>query len=125
VRIDGVGFQGHLGIQYLYPDTLTDNLKRFAALGVDVAITEADVRMILPVTPEKLATQAEQFAAMLESCQAVRRCVAYTVWGFDDGHSWVPGVFAGEGAATPFDESYRPKPAYLALRDALAHHRHR
>jgi endo-1,4-beta-xylanase len=125
VRIDGVGFQGHLGIQYPYPDTLTDNLRRFAALGVDVAITEADVRMILPVTPEKLATQAEQFAAMLESCQAVRRCVSYTVWGFDDGHSWVPGVFAGEGAATPFDESYRPKPAYFALRDALVRHRHR
>jgi endo-1,4-beta-xylanase len=124
VRIDGVGFQGHLGIQYPYPDTLGDNLKRFAALGVDVALTEVDVRMILPVTPEKLATQADQFKGMLNSCQAVRRCVSYTVWGFDDQHSWVPGVFAGEGAATPFDEQYRPKPAYFALRDALARHRH-
>jgi endo-1,4-beta-xylanase len=125
VRIDGVGFQGHLGLQYSYPDTLGDNLKRFAALGVDVAITEADVRMILPVTPEKLAIQAEQFAAMLDSCQAVRRCVSFTVWGFDDLHSWVPSVFDGEGAATPFDESYRPKPAYFALRHALARQRHR
>jgi endo-1,4-beta-xylanase len=123
VRIDGVGFQGHLGIQYPYPDTLGDNLKRFAALGVDVALTEVDVRMILPVTAEKLATQADQFKGMLNSCQAVRRCVSYTVWGFDDLHSWVPGVFAGEGAATPFDENYRPKPAYFALRDALARHR--
>ena len=67
--------------------------------------------------------QADQFAAMLDSCQAVRRCVSFTVWGFDDAHSWVPTVFAGEGAATPFDESYRPKPAYFALRDALARHR--
>jgi endo-1,4-beta-xylanase len=124
VRIDGVGFQGHLGIQYPYPDTLTDNLRRFAALGVDVALTEVDVRMILPVTAEKLAIQADQFKGMLNSCQAVRRCVSYTVWGFDDLHSWVPGVFAGEGAATPFDEQYRPKPAYFALRDALARHRH-
>jgi GH35 family endo-1,4-beta-xylanase len=33
-------------------------------------------------------------------------------------------VFAGEGAATPFDESYQPKPAYFALRNALARHRH-
>ena len=124
VRIDGVGFQGHLGIQYPYPDTLGDNLERFAALGVDVALTEVDVRMILPVTAEKLATQADQFKGMLNSCQAVRRCVSFTVWGFDDGHSWVPGVFAGEGAATPFDASYHPKPAYFALRDALARHRH-
>jgi endo-1,4-beta-xylanase len=80
--------------------------------------------MILPVTAEKLATQADQFKSTLNSCQAVRRCVSYTVWGFDDLHSWVPGVFAGEGAATPFDENYRPKPAYFALRDALARQRH-
>ena len=87
-------------------------------------ITEADVRMPLPVTDEKLATQADYFTGMLNSCQAVRRCVSFTVWGFDDKHSWVPSVFAGEGAATPFDESYQPKPAYFALRDALARHRH-
>jgi endo-1,4-beta-xylanase len=31
----------------------------------------------------------------------------------------VPGWFQGEGAATPLDEAYRPKPAYFALRDAL------
>jgi endo-1,4-beta-xylanase len=122
VRIDGVGFQGHLALQYPYPDTLGANLQRFAALGVDVAITEADVRMLLPVSDEKLAMQADQFAAMLDSCQAVRRCVSFTVWGFDDGHSWVPSVFAGEGAATPFDERYQPKPAYFALRHALARH---
>jgi endo-1,4-beta-xylanase len=124
VPIDGVGFQGHLGIQYPYPDTLAENLKRFAAAGFDVAITEADVRMPLPVTDEKLATQADYFSGMLNSCLAVRRCVSFTVWGFDDKHSWVPTVFAGEGAATPFDESYQPKPAYFALRSALARHRH-
>jgi endo-1,4-beta-xylanase len=119
VPIDGVGFQGHLGIQYPYPDTFGENLKRFAAAGVDVAITEADVRMILPVTPEKLATQATYFGNMMRSCVAVRRCVSFTLWGFTDRYSWVPGFFAGEGAATPFDESLRPKPAYFALRDAL------
>jgi endo-1,4-beta-xylanase len=119
VPIDGVGFQGHLGIQYPYPDTFGENLKRFAAAGVDVAITEADVRMILPVTPEKLATQATYFGNMMRSCVAVRRCVSFTLWGFTDRYSWIPGFFDGEGAATPFDESLRPKPAYFALRDAL------
>jgi endo-1,4-beta-xylanase len=119
VPIDGVGFQGHLGIQYPYPDTFGENLKRFAAAGVDVAITEADVRMVLPVTPEKLATQATYFGNMMRSCVAVRRCVTFTLWGFTDKYSWVPGFFSGEGAATPLDESFQPKPAYFALRDAL------
>jgi endo-1,4-beta-xylanase len=121
VPIDGVGFQGHLGIQYPYSDTFGDNLARFAAAGVDVAITEADVRMVLPVTPEKLATQATYFGDMMHSCVAVRRCVSFTLWGFTDKYSWVPGFFAGEGAATPLDEQFEPKPAYFALRDALAH----
>jgi endo-1,4-beta-xylanase len=120
VPIDGVGFQGHLGIQYPYPDTFGDNLQRFAAAGFDVAITEADVRMVLPVTPEKLATQATYFGDMMRSCVAVRRCVTFTLWGFTDKYSWVPGFFAGEGAATPLDEAFQPKPAYFALRDALA-----
>jgi endo-1,4-beta-xylanase len=120
VPIDGVGFQGHLGIQYPYPDTFGDNLARFAAAGVDVAITEADVRMVLPVTPEKLATQATYFGDMMRSCVAVRRCVSFTLWGFTDKYSWVPGFFTGEGAATPLDEQFQPKPAYFALRDALA-----
>jgi endo-1,4-beta-xylanase len=120
VPIDGVGFQGHLGIPYPYPDTFGDNLQRFAAAGFDVAITEADVRMVLPVTPEKLATQATYFGDMMRSCVAVRRCVTFTLWGFTDKYSWVPGFFAGEGAATPLDEAFQPKPAYFALRDALA-----
>jgi endo-1,4-beta-xylanase len=119
VPIDGVGFQGHLGIQYPYPDTFGDNLARFAAAGVDVAITEADVRMVLPVTPEKLATQATYVGEMMRGCVAVRRCVSFTLWGFTDKYSWVPGFFAGQGAATPLDEQFQPKPAYFALSDAL------
>jgi len=98
------------------------NLERFAAAGVDVAITEADVRMVLPVTPEKLATQATYFGDMMRSCVAVRRCVSFTLWGFTDKYSWVPGFFDGQGAATPFDEAFQPKPAYFALRDALRRH---
>jgi endo-1,4-beta-xylanase len=124
VPLHGVGFQGHLALQYPYPASLAENLRRFAALGLDVAITEADVRMLLPATDEKLAAQASAFAGMLRSCLAVRRrCASYTVWGFTDAASWVPGVFPGEGAATPFDEELRPKPAYFALRDALTERR--
>jgi endo-1,4-beta-xylanase len=119
VPINGVGFQGHLDIQYDFPVTLTQNLRRFAALGLDVAITEADVRMFVPPTEASLARQAEDFGRMAQSCRAVRRCVSFTVWGFTDRHSWVPGVFAGEGAATPFDEQLRPKPAWFAIRHNL------
>jgi endo-1,4-beta-xylanase len=119
VPIDGVGFQGHLDIQFPYPDSFGDNLARFAAAGFDVAITEADVRMFVPPDEAKLARQASDFSSMMASCVAVRRCVSFTEWGLDDGHSWVPGFFQGEGAALLFDESYQPKPAYFAVAEAL------
>jgi len=119
VPIDGVGFQGHLGIQYGFPGDIQQNMQRFADLGLDVALSEVDVRMILPVTQEKLTTQAEYYRRLMDACLNVRRCVSFTVWGFTDAHSWVPGFFQGQGAATIFDENYQPKPAYFALKDEL------
>ena len=120
VPIDGVGFQGHLAIQYGFPNDLRQNLERFAALGVDVKITELDVRMQLPVDATKLATQATYYRNVLTACLAVPRCVGVTVWGLTDRYSWVPGTFPGQGAALPYDEDYNPKPAYTAVHDALA-----
>ncbi|QKZ23054.1 endo-1,4-beta-xylanase [Streptomyces chartreusis] len=119
VPLHGFGLQTHLALQYGYPATLEDNLRRFARLGLDTALTEVDVRMQLPVTEEKLAQQADWYRDMTEACLAVRRCVGITVWDYTDKYSWIPAFFPGEGAALPWDEELRPKPAYFALREAL------
>jgi endo-1,4-beta-xylanase len=119
VPLDGIGFQTHLALQYGYPATLEDNLRRFSRLGLDTALTEVDVRMQLPATDEKLAEQATWYGDLTKACLAVRRCVGITVWDYTDKYSWIPAVFPGEGAALPWDEQLRPKPAYFALRDAL------
>jgi endo-1,4-beta-xylanase len=119
VPIQGVGAQAHLGIQFGFPAGVTENLQRFADLGVDVALTEVDVRMVLPVTDEKLQTQADFYSRLMRSCLAVHRCVSFTVWGFTDAHSWVPGFFIGQGAACLYDENLQPKPAYFAIRQDL------
>jgi endo-1,4-beta-xylanase len=66
-----------------------------------------------------VAAQAEGFGMLLRACLLVRNCVSYTVWGFTDKYSWVPGVFEGEGSATPFDENFQPKPAYFTIRDTF------
>ena len=63
----------------------------------------------------KLALQAQFYQEMFADCLRVPRCVDFTVWGFTDRHSWVPGTFQGEGAADLFDENLAPKPAYDAL----------
>jgi endo-1,4-beta-xylanase len=120
VPIDGVGFQAHLAIQYGFPSQMRQNLQRFADLGLDVAITELDVRMQLPVDSTKLATQATYYRNVVDACLAVARCVGITTWGYTDKYSWVPNTFPGEGAALLVDENFQVKPAYTAVHDALA-----
>jgi len=118
VPIDGVGFETHLGLQFGLP-SMQPNLQRFADLGLDVDITEMDVRMVLPVTADLLAKQASWYAEVMQDCIAVRRCVDFTVWEYTDKYSWVPGFFTGQGSADIYDENFTPKPAYTALLSAL------
>ena len=120
VPIDGVGFQAHLAIQYGFPNQMQQNLQRFADLGLDVSITELDVRMQLPADATKLATQATYYRNVTNACLAVARCVGITTWGYTDRYSWVPSTFPGEGAALLVDENFQVKPAYTAVHDALA-----
>ncbi|MFF4798139.1 endo-1,4-beta-xylanase [Streptomyces sp. NPDC001351] len=118
VPIDGVGLQAHLILGQV-PSSLQQNIQRFADLGVDVSITELDVRMALSADSTKLAQQAADYRSVLNACVAVTRCAGVTVWGFTDSDSWVPSTFPGYGAATPYDENYAPKPAYHAIAEAL------
>ena len=41
------------------------------------------------------------------------------MWSFTDRYSWIPQFTRHPDAPLIFDESYRPKPAYNALVDAL------
>ncbi|CAL9340417.1 Endo-1,4-beta-xylanase A [Streptomyces sp. enrichment culture] len=118
IPIDGVGMQAHL-IAGQVPASLQENIRRFADLGVDVALTELDIRMTLPRTAAKDAQQATDYGAVVEACLAVSRCVGITVWDYTDKYSWVPSVFPGQGAALPWDEDFAKKPAYHAIAAAL------
>ncbi|TDD49070.1 beta-1 4-xylanase [Nonomuraea terrae] len=120
VPVDCVGFQGHLATQYGFPNDLRQNLQRFAALGVQVRITELDVRIQMPRSAAKDATQATYYRDVVNACLAVTACAGVTIWGFTDRYSWVPDQFPSEGAALIYDENYQPKPSYTAVHDALA-----
>lgn len=121
VPIDGVGFQTHWTADPL-PASMVANLRRFADLGIDVAITEVDVRVTLPTTPAKLEAQAATYRQALTACLAVPRCVSFTMWGFTDKYSWVPSIRPADraGAACVYDVSFKTKPAYTALAELLA-----
>jgi endo-1,4-beta-xylanase len=119
VPVQGYGVQGHLATQYGVPQTTLENLRRFEKLGLDTAFTEVDVRIPLPADAAEVQAQAQGFTTLLQACLLARRCVSYTLWGFTDRYNWVPGVFAGEGEATPLTEDFERKPAYRSIRDTL------
>jgi endo-1,4-beta-xylanase len=117
VPIDAVGFQTHVTAVPI-PGFPTQ-LARVAALGVDVELTEVDVRLPDDAPPGALVRQAAAYQRIVEACVAVPRCHSITTWGVGDGDSWVPGAFPGFGRALLLDEQLRPKPAYEAVRLAL------
>jgi endo-1,4-beta-xylanase len=118
VPIGGVGIQAHESATYT-PTSMAANLRRIGALGLVSVITEADVRIDLPVDAAKLRNQATVFSTLLRTCLTEPTCISFTSWGFTDKYSWVPGFFAGQGAALFLDEQLGAKPAYEAMRTDL------
>jgi endo-1,4-beta-xylanase len=118
VPVDGVGLQAHFVVGGV-PQDLRQNIQRFADLGLEVKITELDVRIPTPADSGELAQQATDYATVTETCLQVGNCVGVTTWGITDRYSWVPDVFPGYGAALVFNESYAKKPAYSALLESL------
>jgi endo-1,4-beta-xylanase len=126
VPIDGVGDEGHLDTQFAFPTAMQQDLQRLAHLGLDVAITQADVRTFVnnatdqqPTDGLAVSAHAHYYDQMMKACLAVRRCTSFTVWGFGDADSWVPGFFKGEGYATIYDVNLQPKPAFTDLQQDL------
>ncbi len=120
VPIDGVGFESHLAIQYGFPYNMQANMQRFADLGVDVALTELDVRMQLPETSDKDATQLSYYTQAVKACMGVTRCVGVEIWDYTDKYSWVPSTFNGEGVPLPWDSNLQKKTTlYNAILSAL------
>ncbi|HCT78492.1 MAG TPA: 1,4-beta-xylanase [Micromonosporaceae bacterium] len=134
VPIDGVGSQGHLGTQYGNYDTfqVADALKRFGDLGLATAFTEVDVRSQMTdkvqagdpneINP-RLQASAANYSVLMQACLSNQHCLSFTVWGFTDKHSWVPGWFSNppEGLATLYDENYQPKRAYNIVKADLVY----
>ncbi|KDR75989.1 hypothetical protein GALMADRAFT_96497 [Galerina marginata CBS 339.88] len=114
VPIDGIGIQTHLIVGEV-PSTFQQNLQNFANLGVEVALTELDVRMTLPSTAALLAQQQKDYQTVIAACKAVSACVGVTLWDWTDKFSWVPGTFAGQGAACPWDQNFVKKSAYQGI----------
>ncbi|WP_245651760.1 endo-1,4-beta-xylanase [Streptosporangium amethystogenes] len=103
VPIDCVGLQSHFNNNSAYNSNYRTTIQSFAALGVDVQITELDIQ----------GAPASTYANVVNDCLAVPRCTGITVWGVRDSDSWLstnPLLFDGGG---------NKKAAYTSVLNAL------
>ncbi len=119
VPVHGVGLQMHLISDTAPPGRVAENMERLAELGLQVHVTELDVRIRGEPDDRDLAAQARIYQQVAEACLSARSCTALVTWGFTDRYSWVSSKFSSWGSALLLDEMYQPKPAYHALADAL------
>ncbi|WP_253866038.1 endo-1,4-beta-xylanase [Micromonospora sp. WMMA2032] len=104
VPIDCVGLQTHFTGGSSLPGNFQTTLSSFAALGVDVALTEVDVTN----------ASTSQYAGLTQACLNVPRCIGITVWGVRDSDSWR----SGENPLL-FDGGGNKKAAYTSVLNAL------
>lgn len=118
VPLDGVGLQMHISLDsYPNPQDVLANMQRLTALGLEVQITEMDVKTQDDARPmqAKMTAEAQLYGEMLQTCLSVTRCTAFVMWGFTDAHSWIPAYTGHPDYPLIFDASYHPKPAYYSL----------
>src|SRR6266496_188405 len=117
VPLQGIGFQMHIDLNFDNPLALTsftNNLQRFAALGMELHITELDIRLSSS-DPASLAAQAHLYGEIVGICVQQPACKVIQTWGFTDAHSWIPTFIPNWGWALPWDLNYQKKPAYTAI----------
>jgi endo-1,4-beta-xylanase len=121
VPLDGIGFQMHLDLSAKNSNWLASverNLKRFSDLGLEIHITELDIRLN-GADSAALNAQAELYSDIAKLCVANSRCKVLQTWGFTDRYSWIDSFYRGMGWALPFDSQYAKKPAYFGLQQGF------
>lgn len=145
VRIDGVGIQGHWQVGKVPLKDIEDSILEYAALGIQVMITELDVEVLPrdftgaevsqrmkaqndpalnPYTaglPDSVQNQlASDYEALFKLfLKHQDKITRVTFWGVNDGQSWLNGWPLPGRTNHPllFDRNYQPKPAYYKVID--------
>ncbi len=143
IQVDGIGIQGHWGMDYPPLKDLEDSILAFSELGVKVMITELDITLLpsawdqqgadislnfelqkkLNPYPDALPGEmqdklAKRYAELFSLFHKHRdKFSRVTFWGVHDGQSW-RNYWPVRGRTDHpllFDRQYKPKPAFDAV----------
>ena len=128
VPIDGIGMQGHYNIYFPDEDQLDLTITKFKEIVKHIHITELDLRMnnesggqlmfsrgeAKPMPGYMNTLQTDQYARLFKVFRKHSDVIDnVTFWNLGDRDSWL-GV---NNHPLPFDENYKPKSCYRAIRD--------
>ncbi len=128
VPITGIGMQGHYNGYGPSEEEVSAAIEKYSELVKHIQITELDVRQgdemggqlqfsrgTNAPQPAYIATlQTDQYARLFKTFRKYRDVIDnVTFWNLGDRDSWV-GV---NNHPLPFDENYKPKRSYYAIRD--------
>ena len=120
IPIDGIGFETHLEVNPgEYPldyDNIVTNLKRFSDLGLEIHITEMDIKCDCSSFSETIETeQAQMYQDVLRACLATPNCKNFESWGYTDKYTWI----GSNEYPLPFDINFKPKTAAFYIEQQL------
>ncbi len=119
--IDGVGMQGHYGLDLLIPDVRA-SIEKFIALGVKVDISELDIADKQTyrnygngkngvMSSADANAQARLYGRLFQLLRQYNEHITrVTMWGLDDNTSWI-----SIGNPCLFDENLKPKKSFFAV----------
>ena len=145
IRIDAIGMQCHIGLDYPTLDEYENAIKTYAALGVKVMVTEMDIS-VLPMPVQNLGADIATNIAYKESLNPYTKGLPdtarvaleqryadffklflkyddaftrVTVWGVNDANSWKNGFPVRGRTDYPllFDRNNQPKSVVPVLID--------
>ncbi|MTB52099.1 endo-1,4-beta-xylanase [Lewinella sp. W8] len=130
--IDGIGFQSHFVLSQMvsstgeinqgFIDGIEDSMEDLATAGLEVAVTELDIRVCNGDRDEDF--QEEAFREYVAMALRQPNCHEVMIWGLRDEDNWITlrndGPFMGcEDAVITEGDNYSPKPAYDGVAAAL------
>ena len=118
VPVHGVGLQGHWNINEPTEQNIRESIDKFASLGLQVQITELDVKVnperadtIKTYTPERELKQTDFYKMAFNVFREKKKVITgVTFWNVTDGRSWLDR--GGQAYPLLFDRDYKPKKAY-------------
>ena len=109
--IGGLGIQAHFGSQLTPPEKLLTELDRWAALGLDIQITEFDINL------EDEELQAQYTRDFMTAVFSHPKVSALLTWGFWENSHWLP-------KAALYRKDWSLKPNGKAWNDLVLHEWH-